>query len=111
MRTKKELIDALAERTQQSKTATEAFIDAFGAAVQVSLAKGEEVVLPGIGKFSVKDKAAKTGRNPKTGEAIQIPARKSPAFSAAKALKDAVDVKKEAAPVKKEAAKKETKKK
>ncbi|MDX3905229.1 MAG: HU family DNA-binding protein [Pigmentiphaga sp.] len=92
MRTKKELIDALAERTQQPKNVSEAFIDALGDALRASLAQGDEVVLPGVGKFSVKEKAAKTGRNPRTGEAIQIAARKAPAFSAAKVLKDAVDV-------------------
>jgi DNA-binding protein HU-beta len=70
MRTKKELIEALAERTQQSKIDTD---------------------LPGIGKFTVKKKQARTGRNPATGEPIQIAAKKFPAFSAAKALKDAVD--------------------
>lgn len=93
MRTKKELIDALAELTQQPKNVTEAFVDALGEAVRGALANGEEVVLPGLGKFTVKEKAAKTGRNPRTGEAIQIAARKAPAFSAAKVLKDAVDVK------------------
>ncbi|QDQ26308.1 HU family DNA-binding protein [Chitinimonas arctica] len=92
MRTKKELIDALAERTQQPKTVTEAFVDALGDALRDALAKGDEALLPGVGKFTVKAKAAKTGRNPKTGEAIQIAARKSPAFSALKALKDAVNV-------------------
>jgi DNA-binding protein HU-beta len=90
VRTKKELIDALAERTQQPKTVTEAFVDALGESVQAALAKGDEVVLPGLGKLTVKAKAAKAGRNPKTGEAITIPARKVPAFSAAKALKDVV---------------------
>ena len=90
VRTKKELIDALAERTQQPKTVTEAFVDALGEAVQAALAQGNEVVLPGLGKLTVKAKAAKAGRNPKTGEAITIPARKVPAFSAAKALKDVV---------------------
>ena len=90
MRTKKELIDALAERTQQPKKVAEAFIDALGDAVHESLGKGEEVILPGLGKFSVKDKPARTGRNPATGETIQIPARKAPAFIAAKALKDAL---------------------
>ncbi|GAA4340437.1 DNA-binding protein HU-beta [Pigmentiphaga soli] len=92
MRTKKELIDALSERTQQPKNVSEAFLDALGDALRDTLASGDEVVLPGVGKFSVKAKAAKTGRNPRTGESIQIAARRSPAFSAAKVLKDAVDV-------------------
>jgi DNA-binding protein HU-beta len=90
MRTKKELIEALAERTQQSTIDTEAFIDALGDCIRESLAKGNEAVLPGIGKLTVKEKQARTGRNPATGEPIQIAARKAPAFSAAKALKNAV---------------------
>ena len=90
MRTKKEVIEALAERTQQSKIDTEAFIDALGDCIRESLTQGKETVLPGIGKLTVKEKQARTGRNPATGEPIQIAAKKSPAFSAAKALKDAV---------------------
>jgi DNA-binding protein HU-beta len=90
MRTKKELIDALAERTQQPKKEAEAFIDALAVSLRDTLAQGQEVVLPGIGKFSVKEKPARSGRNPLTGEAIQIAARKAPAFSVAKVLKDAV---------------------
>jgi DNA-binding protein HU-beta len=91
MRTKKELIDVLAERTQKSKKDTEAFIDALGDGLREALAQGNEVVLPGVGKFAVKEKPARTGRNPATGETIQIAARKAPSFSAAKLLKDAVD--------------------
>ena len=91
MRTKKEVIEALAERTQQSKIDTEAFLDALGDCVRESLAQGNEAVLPGIGKLTVKERPARTGRNPATGEPIQIAARKAPAFSVAKALKDAVD--------------------
>ena len=90
MRTKKELIDALAERTQQPKKDAEAFIDALAVSLRDTLAQGQEVVLPGIGKFTVKEKPARTGRNPATGETIQIAARKAPAFSVAKVLKDAV---------------------
>jgi len=90
MRTKKELIDALAERTQQPKKVAEAFVDALGGAVHESLAKGEEVILPGLGKFSVKDKPARTGRNPATGETIQIPAKTVVKFRVAKAAKEAV---------------------
>ena len=90
MRTKKELIDHIAERTQQSKKDTELFLDALGDALRESLARGQEVVLPGVGKFTVKERPARTGRNPATGETIQIAARKAPAFSVAKSLKDAV---------------------
>ncbi|PHV10724.1 HU family DNA-binding protein [Chitinimonas sp. BJB300] len=58
--------------------------------VHTQLKAGEEVTLPGVGKLKIKDKAAKTGRNPKTGAEIQIPAKRVPAFTAVKALKDAV---------------------
>jgi len=91
MRTKRELVDALAERIQQSKKITEEFIDALGDGLRDALAQGNEVLLPGVGKFTVKEKPARTGRNPQTGETIQIAARKAPAFSAAKVLKDAVE--------------------
>jgi len=91
MRTKKELIEALAERTQQSKKDSEAFLDALADGLRDALAQGNDVVLPGIGKFSVKEKPARTGRNPATGETIQIAARKAPVFSVAKALKDALN--------------------
>ena len=59
--------------------------------VTATLAEGEAVPLPGLGKLHVKAKAAREGRNPKTGEPVSIPARKAPAFSAAKALKDAIN--------------------
>jgi len=78
MRTKKELIEVLAERTQQSKIDTEAFLDALGDCVRESLAQGNETVLPGIGKLTVKERTARIGRNPATGEPVQIAARKSP---------------------------------
>ncbi len=90
MRTKKELIEALAESTQLSKKDAEAFLDALAEAVCKSLTQGHEAVLPGIGKLTVKERPARTGRNPATGEPIQIAAKKAPAFSVAKALKDAV---------------------
>jgi DNA-binding protein HU-beta len=90
MRTKRELIDELAERTRQSKAATEAFVDALGPALQAALAAGGKANLPGIGTFTVKDKPARTGRNPQTGAAIEIAARRVPAFSPAKVLKDAL---------------------
>jgi len=91
MRTKKELIDTLADRTQQPKKVTEAFIDALGDALREALANGDEVVLPGVGKFTVKERPERTGRNPQTGATIKIAARKAPAFSALKVLKDAVE--------------------
>lgn len=60
--------------------------------ITATLAEGEAVPLPGLGKLHVKAKAAREGRNPKTGEPVSIPARKAPAFSAAKALKDAINL-------------------
>ena len=90
MSTKKELIEALAESTQLSKKDAEAFLDALAEAVCKSLTQGHEAVLPGIGKLTVKERPARTGRNPATGKPIEIAAKKAPAFSAAKAQKDAV---------------------
>lgn len=80
----------LSERTQQPKNVTEKFIDALGPAIQATLAKGEDVTLPGIGKLVVKERAAREGRNPQTGQTIKISARKVPAFTALKVLKDAL---------------------
>jgi DNA-binding protein HU-beta len=73
-----------------SNAIAESMLDALGRVVQEALANGEEVTLPGIGKLSVKTRAARTGRNPATGDSIEIPAKRVPHFSAAKALKDAV---------------------
>ena len=89
MRTKHELIEALSERTGQSRKDTTDFVDALGELAQEALMAGQEAVLPGIGKLAVKEKAARIGRNPKTGAAIEIAARKVPVFTAAKILKDA----------------------
>jgi DNA-binding protein HU-beta len=89
MRTKPELIDALAERAGLSKKDAAAFVDALGELAQEAMIAGEEAVLPGIGKLSVKAKPARTGRNPQTGAALEIAARSVPVFSAAKILKDA----------------------
>jgi len=89
MRTKNELIDVLSERTGLPKKDTAAYLDALGGLAQEAMTAGQEVVLPGIGKLTVKEKAARTGRNPQTGAAIEIAARKAPVFTAAKILKDA----------------------
>jgi len=89
MRTRSELIDALSGRTGQTKKDAAAFIDALGDVAREALAAGREMVLPGIGKLAVKERAARAGRNPQTGAAIEIAARKIPAFTVAKILKDA----------------------
>jgi DNA-binding protein HU-beta len=87
---KQDLIAALATKTGISKKQAGEAIDALGEVVGKTLAKGDEVTLPGIGKLAVKTSAARTGRNPATGASMNIPAKKKPAFTAAKALKDAV---------------------
>jgi DNA-binding protein HU-beta len=74
-----------------SIVATESILEALGTAIQQALINGDEVTLPGVGKFSVKHRAARKGRNPRTGETIIIPERMMPKFSAAKALKEALD--------------------
>ncbi|MCG6886051.1 MAG: HU family DNA-binding protein [Proteobacteria bacterium] len=88
---KTELIDAVAEGADISKAAATRAVDTVLESITGSLAKGDAVTLVGFGTFSVKDRAARTGRNPRTGEAIQIAAAKVPGFKAGKALKDAVN--------------------
>ena len=65
-------------------------LDALNAVITETLAKDEKVALIGFGSFSVKERAARTGRNPRTGEAIEIAASKAPVFTAGKLLKEAV---------------------
>jgi DNA-binding protein HU-beta len=88
---KQELVSAVAESTGLTKADTDKAIDAVFTAITDSLKKGEEVRLIGFGSFSVSERAATTGRNPRTGEAIKIAASKNPKFSAGKGLKDAVN--------------------
>jgi len=88
---KSELIDAVAASADIPKAQAGRALDAFLESVTGALAKGEQVVLVGFGTFSVKDRAARTGRNPQTGDPIDIPAATIPAFKAGKALKDAVN--------------------
>ncbi|MGA8147802.1 MAG: HU family DNA-binding protein [Gallionellaceae bacterium] len=94
--TKHELIAALNKESTShydagvSKTVVEAVLDSLGEVAAAELKKGGEITLPGIGKLSVSKRAARTGRNPATGESIKIKAKNVPKFSAAKALKDAV---------------------
>lgn len=70
---------------------TGVFVEATIKAIQDALAKGDRVQLVGFGTFEVKERAARTARNPKTGETIEVPASKSPKFKAGKAFKDAVN--------------------
>lgn len=88
---KSEMTDAIAEGADISKAAAGRALDAVIEAVTDTLKKGESVSLIGFGTFEVRDRAARTGRNPQTGETIQIKAAKIPAFKAGKALKDAVN--------------------
>ena len=88
---KAELIDAIAESADISKAAATRAVDTFIDQVTQSLKKGDQVTLVGFGTFTVKERAARTGRNPRTGEAISIAASKNPTFKAGKALKDAVN--------------------
>ncbi len=86
---KSDLIEEVAKVTCTKKEATEA-VEATLAAIQKSLKKGNSVTLVGFGTFDVKKRKARTGRNPQTGKAIKIAAKKVPVFKAGKGLKDAV---------------------
>ncbi|MDZ7663230.1 HU family DNA-binding protein [Thiohalophilus sp.] len=88
---KAELIDAVAEGADISKAAATRAVDTMFDKITDSLKQGNQVTLVGFGTFSVKDRAARTGRNPRTGEPIQIAASRVPGFKAGKALKDAVN--------------------
>lgn len=87
----KELVDAVAEKTGNTKADVRAILNATGEVAADALQKGEEVTLPGLGKFKTKVTAERTGRNPKTGEELRIPSRKAVKFTAATALKDALN--------------------
>ena len=87
---KTELIAAVAEKAELSKKDAEAAITATVEAITEALCKDEKVQLVGFGSFEVKTRAARVGRNPKTGEEIPIAEAKLPVFKAGKALKDAV---------------------
>jgi len=88
---KAQLVDAVAESADISKAAANRAVDGMIAAISGALSGGEQVSLVGFGTFLVRERAARTGRNPATGEPISIKASKNPAFKAGKALKDAVN--------------------
>ncbi len=88
--TKAELVAKIAAEAGVTKAAAERCVNAFVAALTDALAKGERVALPGLGVFNVKERKARKGRNPRTGEEITIPARKVVVFHPAKALKEKV---------------------
>jgi DNA-binding protein HU-beta len=88
---KSQLVDKIATDADISKAAAGRVLDSFMDAVTGALKDGETVSLVGFGSFSVRERAARTGRNPQTGATIEIAAAKVPAFKAGQALKDAVN--------------------
>ena len=88
---KVELIAAVAEKAQLSKKDAEKAVAAVVASIEGALAKGDKVQLIGFGTFEVRERAARTGRNPRTGQSIKIPARNQPKFRAGKVLVDSVN--------------------
>jgi DNA-binding protein HU-alpha len=88
---KTQLIDFIAEKADLSKVQAKAALEATLGAVEGALKEGDQVQLIGFGTFKVNHRAARTGRNPKTGQEIQISAANVPAFVAGKALKEAVN--------------------
>lgn len=87
---KVELVAAVAEKAELSKKDAEKAVAAVFAAIEEAVAAGDKVQLVGFGTFEVRERAARTGRNPQTGAEIKIAASKQPAFKAGKAFKDAV---------------------
>ena len=87
---KSELVAAMAEKINLTKKDCEAALDAFVAAIGDALKNGDKVQLVGFGAFEVKDRAARTARNPKTNEPVHIPATRLPTFKPGKALKETV---------------------
>ena len=87
---KKRFVERMVEHTDSSKSEAEKHLEAFTASVSEALKAGEEVQLPGFGKFYVREQKAREGKNPQTGERMRIGARKVPAFKAGKALKESV---------------------
>lgn len=87
---KTELIAAVAEDVGVGKKDTEQVLNAFFSTVQETLKQNDKVQIPGFGSFEVRERAARTGRNPHTGETIEIAAAKVPAFKPEKGLKDAI---------------------
>ena len=88
---KAELIDAIADAADLSKASAGRALDVAIATITKALKKGDTVTLVGFGTFSVRKRAARTGRNPRTGEEIKIKASKVPGFKAGKALKDTLN--------------------
>lgn len=88
---KTELIEAIASRTEMTKTDVDKVVTSLVEVITDSLANGDKVSLKGFGNFEVRNRDARTGRNPRTGETMEIAASKAPAFKASSALKKAVN--------------------
>ena len=88
---KPELAAAIAEETGLSKTKAQEVLNAVTDQISAALAKNESVSLPGFGNFSIRERSARTGRNPQTGASINIPASRSVGFKAGKPLREAVN--------------------
>ena len=88
---KAELIDKVAVAAELNKASATRAVEAVLDSITGTLKSGDQVTLSGFGTFSVSARAARTGRNPRTGESISIPASKNPKFKAGKGLKDAVN--------------------
>jgi len=90
MVSKKDLVATVSETTELTKKDAEGAVNAFLDAVKAALVSGEKVTITGFGTFEVRERSARSGRNPQTGEPMNIPASKAPAFKAGKELKEAV---------------------
>jgi DNA-binding protein HU-beta len=90
--TKNELISAVADSAKLTKTSAASAVDATFDIITGALKRGDEVKLIGFGSFTVVNRAAREGRNPRTGAPVQIKASKAPKFSAGKGLKEAVNI-------------------
>jgi DNA-binding protein HU-beta len=90
--TKDQLVAQVAEEADITKKQAADVVKAFTSVVSAALAKGDNVTIPGFGTFSVSQRAARTGRNPQTGEKIEIAARKVPIFKAGSTLKSAITI-------------------
>ena len=87
---KTELVAQVAEQVEMSKKDVEKLVNVLFGTIEDALKEGEKVQLVGFGTFEVRDRKARKGRNPQTGDEIEIPATRVPAFKAGKTLKDAV---------------------
>lgn len=85
---KDELVSTVAQKTQMPKKTAEHLVSAALETIAEALSRNEKVTLVGFGTFAVRERAARQGKNPRTGETIQIKARRTPAFTAGKALRE-----------------------